>query len=103
MELFDCDGGWLTPVDGTLRPEELNDLRVVCIPRLVGMVMQICQESDQQHLCLPLADVIASPTQAFHALFTTEQLRALLNQLREAYINTHLKPHGDEDGDAQDA
>lgn len=103
MELLEADGGWLSPLEGALRPEELSDLRTTAIPRLVGMIMQVCQESDQAHLCLPLADVIASPTQSLHACFTTDQLRALLNQLREAYIETHLKEQAHEDGNEAEA
>lgn len=96
MELLQLEGGWLTAAPASLAPHELHGLRRQCVPRLVLMLVQICTHSNQEELCLAVADLIAAPLHNLHTCFTAEQLRALLQQFRAAYIKVQLQPNNKE-------
>jgi hypothetical protein len=75
MELLECDGGWLNPIEGSLRVAELRELRLLCIPRLVSMLMQICKESDQQQLwSVDLADGASECARSVHRVVVVRRL-----------------------------
>lgn len=122
LEMLQMEGGWMTPyvapakdaaseaaAGGTAASSsapsasdaaEMSSLRIQVIPRLVGVLMQVCRESHQDAVALQIADLVAAPAYSLHACFTPEQLRALLQQLRAAYIKVHLQPRG---GDNEEA
>ncbi|XP_033126443.1 nuclear pore complex protein Nup107-like isoform X2 [Anneissia japonica] len=85
------DGGWMVDqhtedsIDNA-RATQLERLREICIPMLCFLLQSVLHTTGQYQQAIMLADVIASEEQQLYTVFDKDELRKLLQKLRESSI-----------------
>ncbi|XP_013888337.1 nuclear pore complex protein Nup107 [Austrofundulus limnaeus] len=100
--LLFVDGGWM--VDNreesdadTERSHQMAALRSLCLPRLTFLLLSVLQSSSRHQEALRLADIISSDQHRLYKVFSKEEMRRLLQKLREsslALLDRGLDPLG---------
>uniref|UniRef100_A0A8C9DEI2 Nuclear pore complex protein n=1 Tax=Prolemur simus TaxID=1328070 RepID=A0A8C9DEI2_PROSS len=89
--LLFVDGGWMVDVreDAEEDPERTHQmvlLRKLCLPMLCFLLHTILHSTGQYQECLQLADMVSSERHKLYLVFSKEELRKLLQKLRESSL-----------------
>uniref|UniRef100_A0A8C8VW17 Nuclear pore complex protein n=1 Tax=Peromyscus maniculatus bairdii TaxID=230844 RepID=A0A8C8VW17_PERMB len=89
--LLFVDGGWMVDVreDAEEDPERAHQmvlLRKLCLPMLCFLLHTILHSTGQYQECLQLADMVSSERHKLYLVFSKEELRKLLQKLRESSL-----------------
>uniref|UniRef100_A0A7N4P6J9 Nuclear pore complex protein n=1 Tax=Sarcophilus harrisii TaxID=9305 RepID=A0A7N4P6J9_SARHA len=89
--LLFVDGGWMVDVredveDDRERAHQMVLLRRLCLPMLCFLLHTILHSTGQYQECLQLADMISSERHKLYTVFSKEELRKLLQKLRESSL-----------------
>ncbi|XP_074869384.1 nuclear pore complex protein Nup107 isoform X2 [Carettochelys insculpta] len=89
--LLFVDGGWMVDVreDAEHDPERTHQmilLRQLCLPMICFLLHTVLHSTRQYQECLRLADVVASERHKLYMVFSKEELRKLLQKLRESSL-----------------
>ncbi|XP_053111980.1 nuclear pore complex protein Nup107 isoform X3 [Hemicordylus capensis] len=89
--LLFVDGGWMVDVteDAEEDPERTHQmvmLRKLCLPMMCFLLHTILQSTGQYQEDLRLADLIASERHKLYMVFSKEELRKLLQNIRESSL-----------------
>ncbi|XP_057613946.1 nuclear pore complex protein Nup107 isoform X2 [Chionomys nivalis] len=89
--LLFVDGGWMVDVreDAEEDPERTHQmalLRKLCLPMLCFLLHTILHSTGQYQECLQLADMVSSDRHKLYLVFSKEELRKLLQKLRESSL-----------------
>ncbi|XP_029967223.1 nuclear pore complex protein Nup107 [Salarias fasciatus] len=100
--LLFVDGGWM--VDSRQdceqdceRSFQMKSLRSLCLPRLSFLLLSVLQSSSRHQEALRLADILSSDQHHLYQVFSKDELRRLLQKLREssvALLDRGLDPLG---------
>ncbi|XP_029902109.1 nuclear pore complex protein Nup107 isoform X2 [Myripristis murdjan] len=89
--LLFVDGGWM--VDNRQeagqeaeRGHQMALLRSLCLPRLSFLLLSVLQSSNRHQEALRLADIISSDQHRLYQVFSKDELRRLLQKLRESSL-----------------
>uniref|UniRef100_A0A2K5DYC6 Nuclear pore complex protein n=1 Tax=Aotus nancymaae TaxID=37293 RepID=A0A2K5DYC6_AOTNA len=89
--LLFVDGGWLVDVredaeEDHERTHQMVLLRKLCLPMLCFLLHTILHSTGQYQECLQLADMVSSERHKLYLVFSKEELRKLLQKLRESSL-----------------
>uniref|UniRef100_A0A8C6N0I4 Nuclear pore complex protein n=1 Tax=Mus spicilegus TaxID=10103 RepID=A0A8C6N0I4_MUSSI len=89
--LLFVDGGWMVDVredaeDDPERTHQMVLLRKLCLPMLCFLLHTILHSTGQYQECLQLADMVSSERHKLYLVFSKEELRKLLQKLRESSL-----------------
>uniref|UniRef100_A0A8C3YRL3 Nuclear pore complex protein n=1 Tax=Catagonus wagneri TaxID=51154 RepID=A0A8C3YRL3_9CETA len=89
--LLFVDGGWMVDVreDAEEDHERIHQmvlLRQLCLPMLCFLLHTILHSTGQYQECLQLADMVSSERHKLYLVFSKEELRKLLQKLRESSL-----------------
>ncbi|XP_029453089.1 nuclear pore complex protein Nup107 [Rhinatrema bivittatum] len=89
--LLFVDGGWMVDVreDVEEDPERTHQmilLRRLCLPLMCFLLHTVLHGTRQYQECLRLADMVSSERQKLYTVFSKEELRKLLQKLRESSL-----------------
>uniref|UniRef100_A0AC11AZI1 Nucleoporin 107 n=1 Tax=Ovis aries TaxID=9940 RepID=A0AC11AZI1_SHEEP len=89
--LLFVDGGWMVDVreDAEEDHERIHQmvlLRKLCLPMLCFLLHTILHSTGQYQECLQLADMVSSERHKLYLVFSKEELRKLLQKLRESSL-----------------
>uniref|UniRef100_A0A8C0HHM9 Nuclear pore complex protein n=1 Tax=Chelonoidis abingdonii TaxID=106734 RepID=A0A8C0HHM9_CHEAB len=89
--LLFVDGGWMVDVredaeDDPERTHQMILLRKLCLPMICFLLHTVLHSTRQYQECLRLADVVASERHKLYVVFSKEELRKLLQKLRESSL-----------------
>ncbi|GAB1295600.1 Nuclear pore complex protein [Apodemus speciosus] len=89
--LLFVDGGWMVDVredaeDDPERTHQMALLRKLCLPMLCFLLHTILHSTGQYQECLQLADMVSSERHKLYLVFSKEELRKLLQKLRESSL-----------------
>ncbi|XP_069485822.1 nuclear pore complex protein Nup107 isoform X2 [Ambystoma mexicanum] len=100
--LLFVNGGWMVDVredaeEDLERAHQMALLRRLCLPMICFLLHTVLHNTKQYQECLRLADVISSEHQKLYMEFSKDQLRQLLQKLRESslmILDQELDPLG---------
>uniref|UniRef100_A0A2I3MD08 Nuclear pore complex protein n=2 Tax=Cercopithecinae TaxID=9528 RepID=A0A2I3MD08_PAPAN len=89
--LLFVDGGWMVDVredaeEDHERTHQMVLLRKLCLPMLCFLLHTILHSTGQYQECLQLADMVSSERHKLYLVFSKEELRKLLQKLRESSL-----------------
>uniref|UniRef100_A0A8D0RUC6 Nuclear pore complex protein n=2 Tax=Sus scrofa TaxID=9823 RepID=A0A8D0RUC6_PIG len=89
--LLFVDGGWMVDVredaeEDHERTHQMVLLRQLCLPMLCFLLHTILHSTGQYQECLQLADMVSSERHKLYLVFSKEELRKLLQKLRESSL-----------------
>ncbi|XP_032710756.1 nuclear pore complex protein Nup107 isoform X4 [Lontra canadensis] len=89
--LLFVDGGWMVDVredaeEDHERTHQMVSLRKLCLPMLCFLLHTILHSTGQYQECLQLADMVSSERHKLYLVFSKEELRKLLQKLRESSL-----------------
>uniref|UniRef100_A0A8B9M239 Nuclear pore complex protein n=1 Tax=Accipiter nisus TaxID=211598 RepID=A0A8B9M239_9AVES len=89
--LLFVDGGWMVDVredaeDDPERTHQMILLRKLCLPMMCFLLHTVLHSTGQYQECLRLADMVASERHKLYTVFSKEELRKLLQKLRESSL-----------------
>ncbi|XP_023617433.1 nuclear pore complex protein Nup107 isoform X4 [Myotis lucifugus] len=89
--LLFVDGGWMVDVredaeEDHERTHQMVLLRKLCLPMLCFLLHTILHNTGQYQECLQLADMVSSERHKLYLVFSKEELRKLLQKLRESSL-----------------
>ncbi|XP_067420161.1 nuclear pore complex protein Nup107 isoform X1 [Emydura macquarii macquarii] len=89
--LLFVDGGWMVDVredaeDDPERTHQMILLRKLCLPMMCFLLHTVLHSTRQYQECLRLADMVASERHKLYVVFSKEELRKLLQKLRESSL-----------------
>ncbi|XP_068937158.1 nuclear pore complex protein Nup107 isoform X1 [Petaurus breviceps papuanus] len=91
--LLFVDGGWMVDVREVEDAEEDHErahqmvlLRRLCLPMLCFLLHTVLHSTGQYQECLQLADMVSSERHKLYTVFSKEELRKLLQKLRESSL-----------------
>ncbi|KAF3826027.1 hypothetical protein GH733_006141 [Mirounga leonina] len=89
--LLFVDGGWMVDVREDAegdheRTHQMISLRKLCLPMLCFLLHTILHSTGQYQECLQLADMVSSERHKLYLVFSKEELRKLLQKLRESSL-----------------
>ncbi|TKC46995.1 hypothetical protein EI555_007699 [Monodon monoceros] len=89
--LLFVDGGWMVDVredaeEDHERTYQMVLLRKLCLPMLCFLLHTILHSTGQYQECLQLADMVSSERHKLYLVFSKEELRKLLQKLRESSL-----------------
>ncbi|KGL82140.1 Nuclear pore complex protein Nup107, partial [Tinamus guttatus] len=89
--LLFVDGGWMVDVredaeDDPERTHQMTLLRKLCLPMMCFLLHTVLHSTGQYQECLRLADTVASERHKLYTVFSKEELRKLLQKLRESSL-----------------
>lgn len=89
--LLFVDGGWMVDVredaeEDHERAHQMVLLRKLCLPMLCFLLHTILHSTGQYQECLQLADMVSSERHKLYLVFSKEELRKLLQKLRESSL-----------------
>uniref|UniRef100_A0A452RWZ9 Nuclear pore complex protein n=1 Tax=Ursus americanus TaxID=9643 RepID=A0A452RWZ9_URSAM len=89
--LLFVDGGWMVDVredaeEDHERTRQMVSLRKLCLPMLCFLLHTILHSTGQYQECLQLADMVSSERHKLYLVFSKEELRKLLQKLRESSL-----------------
>ncbi|NXA33693.1 NU107 protein, partial [Eudromia elegans] len=89
--LLFVDGGWMVDVredaeDDPERTHQMILLRKLCLPMMCFLLHTVLHSTGQYQECLRLADTVASERHKLYTVFSKEELRKLLQKLRESSL-----------------
>ncbi|XP_045144834.1 nuclear pore complex protein Nup107 [Echinops telfairi] len=89
--LLFVDGGWMVDVredaeEDDERAHQMISLRKLCLPMLCFLLHTILHNTGQYQECLQLADMVSSERHKLYLVFSKEELRKLLQKLRESSL-----------------
>uniref|UniRef100_A0A8D0F3B1 Nuclear pore complex protein n=1 Tax=Strix occidentalis caurina TaxID=311401 RepID=A0A8D0F3B1_STROC len=89
--LLFVDGGWMVDVredaeDDPERTHQMILLRKLCLPMMCFLLHTVLHSTGQYQECLRLADMVASERHKLYMVFSKEELRKLLQKLRESSL-----------------
>lgn len=89
--LLFVDGGWMVDVredaeDDPERTHQMLTLRKLCLPVMCFLLHRVLHSTGQYQEDLRLADLIASDRHKLYTVFSKEELRKLLQKLRESSL-----------------
>ncbi|RMC09979.1 hypothetical protein DUI87_12769 [Hirundo rustica rustica] len=89
--LLFVDGGWMVDVredaeDDPERTHQMILLRKLCLPMMCFLLHTVLHSTGQHQECLRLADMVASERHKLYTVFSKEELRKLLQKLRESSL-----------------
>ncbi|KAB1270303.1 Nuclear pore complex protein Nup107 [Camelus dromedarius] len=89
--LLFVDGGWMVDVredaeEDHERTHQMALLRKLCLPMLCFLLHTILHSTGQYQECLQLADMVSSERHKLYLVFSKEELRKLLQKLRESSL-----------------
>ncbi|XP_006886166.1 PREDICTED: nuclear pore complex protein Nup107 [Elephantulus edwardii] len=89
--LLFVDGGWMVDVredaeEDHERAHQMILLRKLCLPMLCFLLHTILHSTGQYQECLQLADMVSSERHKLYLVFSKEELRKLLQKLRESSL-----------------
>ncbi|XP_059539531.1 nuclear pore complex protein Nup107 isoform X3 [Myotis daubentonii] len=89
--LLFVDGGWMVDVredaeEDHERTHQMILLRKLCLPMLCFLLHTILHNTGQYQECLQLADMVSSERHKLYLVFSKEELRKLLQKLRESSL-----------------
>uniref|UniRef100_A0A8C5TXG4 Nuclear pore complex protein n=1 Tax=Malurus cyaneus samueli TaxID=2593467 RepID=A0A8C5TXG4_9PASS len=89
--LLFVDGGWMVDVredaeDDPERTHQMILLRKLCLPMMCFLLHTVLHSTGQHQECLRLADMVASERHKLYMVFSKEELRKLLQKLRESSL-----------------
>ncbi|XP_076188614.1 nuclear pore complex protein Nup107 isoform X2 [Aptenodytes patagonicus] len=89
--LLFVDGGWMVDVredaeDDPERTHQMILLRKLCLPMMCFLLHTVLHSTGQYQECLRLADMVASERHKLYTVFSKEELRRLLQKLRESSL-----------------
>ncbi|KAJ7405684.1 hypothetical protein WISP_137834 [Willisornis vidua] len=89
--LLFVDGGWMVDVredaeDDPERTHQMILLRKLCLPMMCFLLHTVLHSAGQYQECLRLADMVASERHKLYTVFSKEELRKLLQKLRESSL-----------------
>uniref|UniRef100_A0A4X2MD81 Nuclear pore complex protein n=1 Tax=Vombatus ursinus TaxID=29139 RepID=A0A4X2MD81_VOMUR len=89
--LLFVDGGWMVDVredaeEDHERAHQMVLLRRLCLPMMCFLLHTILHSTGQYQECLQLADMVSSDRHKLYAVFSKEELRKLLQKLRESSL-----------------
>uniref|UniRef100_A0A7N5P5N3 Nuclear pore complex protein n=1 Tax=Ailuropoda melanoleuca TaxID=9646 RepID=A0A7N5P5N3_AILME len=89
--LLFVDGGWMVDVredaeEDHDRTHQMVSLRKLCLPMLCFLLHTILHSTGQYQECLQLADMVSSERHKLYLVFSKEELRKLLQKLRESSL-----------------
>lgn len=96
------EDGWLVDkfAEDIVRLQELDILRRQCIPKIVLLLYDIFNSSENHEECIKLGDVIVSEDHQLYKVYTKQDLRILFKKLCESSIcllNKNRDPWGHPD------
>ncbi|KAJ8686209.1 hypothetical protein QAD02_022003 [Eretmocerus hayati] len=91
------DGGWLvdsnngvnhepTTPEEVLRDHQLENLRKLCLPKIVLLLYSVMSQMNEHAECIQLADLIAAEQHQLYKVFSKEYLRELLKKMTESSV-----------------
>uniref|UniRef100_A0A8B9T524 Nuclear pore complex protein n=1 Tax=Anas platyrhynchos TaxID=8839 RepID=A0A8B9T524_ANAPL len=89
--LLFVDGGWMVDVredaeDDPERTHQMILLRKLCLPMMCFLLHTVLHSTGQYQECLRLADMVASERHKLYTVFSKEELKKLLQKLRESSL-----------------
>ncbi|XP_007664485.1 nuclear pore complex protein Nup107 isoform X1 [Ornithorhynchus anatinus] len=89
--LLFVDGGWMVDVredaeEDHERAHQMLLLRRLCLPMMGFLLHTVLHRTGQYQECLRLADMLASERHKLYLVFSKEELRRLLQKLRESSL-----------------
>lgn len=89
--LLFVDGGWMVDVredaeEDHERTHQMALLRKLCLPMLCFLLHTILHSTGQHQECLQLADMVSSERHKLYLVFSKEELKKLLQKLRESSL-----------------
>ncbi|XP_025930647.1 nuclear pore complex protein Nup107 isoform X3 [Apteryx rowi] len=89
--LLFVDGGWMVDVredaeDDPERTHQMILLRKLCLPMMCFLLHTVLHSTGQYQECLRLADTVSSERHKLYMVFSKEELRKLLQKLRESSL-----------------
>uniref|UniRef100_A0A8C0QM23 Nuclear pore complex protein n=1 Tax=Canis lupus familiaris TaxID=9615 RepID=A0A8C0QM23_CANLF len=89
--LLFVDGGWMVDVredaeEDHERTHQMVSLRKLCLPMLCFLLHTILHSTGQYQECLQLADMVSSERHKLYLVFSKEELRKLLQKLRDSSL-----------------
>ncbi|XP_059582059.1 nuclear pore complex protein Nup107 isoform X2 [Alligator mississippiensis] len=89
--LLFVDGGWMVDVredavDDPERTHQMILLRKLCLPMMCFLLHTVLHSTGQYQECLRLSDTVASERHKLYMVFSKEELKKLLQKLRESSI-----------------
>uniref|UniRef100_A0A8D0G5Q5 Nuclear pore complex protein n=1 Tax=Sphenodon punctatus TaxID=8508 RepID=A0A8D0G5Q5_SPHPU len=89
--LLFVDGGWMVDVredaeDDPERTHQMILLRKLCLPMMCFLLHTVLHSTGQYQECLRLADMISSERHTLYTVFSKEELKKLLQKLRESCL-----------------
>ncbi|KAK7861733.1 hypothetical protein R5R35_008705 [Gryllus longicercus] len=93
------DGGWLVDIhskDGPLEEEfddeakcrlqQMENLRKICIPKIVLLLISMMQSMGDHAECIQLAETIVSEQHQIYKVYTPQKMRELLKKIAESSL-----------------
>ncbi|XP_069673510.1 nuclear pore complex protein Nup107 [Periplaneta americana] len=68
------------------RQKQMEDLRQLCIPKVVLLLHKVMHEMEEYTECIQLADLIASEQHKLYKVFNKSKLRELLDRISESSL-----------------
>ncbi|CAN9508506.1 unnamed protein product [Ophioblennius macclurei] len=89
--LLFVDGGWMVDSRQDCEPDperrhQMGALRSLCLPRLSFLLLSVLQSSARHQEALRLADILSSDQHRLYQVFSKDELRRLLQKLRESSV-----------------
>ncbi|XP_012874060.1 PREDICTED: nuclear pore complex protein Nup107 [Dipodomys ordii] len=89
--LLFVDGGWMVDVredaeEDHERTHQMVLLRKLCLPMMCFLLHTILHSTGQYQECLQLADMVSSERHKLYLVFSKEELKKLLQKLRESSL-----------------
>lgn len=70
----------------TLREQQMDNLRKVCIPNVVLLLHTVMHSVGEYQECVMLANVIMTDKNKFHKVYSKHKLSELLNKIAESSL-----------------
>ncbi|XP_030071286.1 nuclear pore complex protein Nup107 [Microcaecilia unicolor] len=89
--LLFVDGGWMVDVREDMdedleRAHQMVSLRKLCLPMMCILLHTVLHSTSQYQECLRIADLVSSERQKLYTVFSKEELRKLLQKLRDSSL-----------------